>query len=52
MPFIVEYREDVDARPVGSPGTSDFVNIGIVSGAHGSHVAGITAANDMFGSAD
>ena len=29
--------------------TSDFVDIGIVSGAHGSHVAGITAANDMFG---
>ena len=26
-----------------------FVNIGIVSGAHGSHVAGITAGNSLFG---
>jgi hypothetical protein len=28
-----------------------FVNIGIVSGAHGSHVAGITAGNSLFGGA-
>jgi hypothetical protein len=49
MPFTVDYREDVPLAPFGLPGTSDFVDIGIVSGAHGSHVAGITAANDMFG---
>ncbi|WP_206054016.1 S8 family serine peptidase [Nocardioides iriomotensis] len=49
MPFTVDYREDVSLKPFGLPGTADFVDIGIVSGAHGSHVAGITAANDMFG---
>ncbi|WP_407938393.1 S8 family serine peptidase [Nocardioides scoriae] len=40
MPFVVQ----TDKK-------SGFVNIGIVSGAHGSHVAGITAANQMFGGA-
>ncbi|MGC5018497.1 S8 family serine peptidase [Micromonospora sp. DT47] len=40
MPFVVQ----VD-------GTRKFVNIGIVSGAHGSHVAGITAGNGLFGGA-
>ncbi len=49
MPFTVDYREDVSLAPFGLSGTADFVDIGIVSGAHGSHVAGITAANDMFG---
>ncbi|MEV4621445.1 S8 family serine peptidase [Asanoa sp. NPDC049573] len=49
MPFVVEYREDVDVTPAGLPGVADFVNIGIVEDAHGSHVAGITAANNMFG---
>ncbi|MEN3359721.1 MAG: hypothetical protein V7637_3703 [Mycobacteriales bacterium] len=48
-PFTVEYRTGVDVTPLGLPGTADFVNIGIVSDAHGSHVAGITAANDMLG---
>jgi subtilisin family serine protease len=48
-PFTVEYRTGVDTSPLGIPGTADFVNIGIVSDAHGSHVAGITAANDMLG---
>ncbi|HEX7745152.1 MAG TPA: S8 family serine peptidase [Micromonosporaceae bacterium] len=38
MPFVVQ----VD-------GKNKFVNIGIVSGAHGTHVAGIIAANKMFG---
>ena len=50
MPFVVEYREDVDASAAGL-GTVDFVNIGIPEDAHGSHVAGITAANDMLGNA-
>lgn len=36
MPFVVQTEDD------------DWLNIGIVSGAHGSHVAGITAANKMF----
>ncbi|MET0929307.1 MAG: S8 family serine peptidase, partial [Aeromicrobium sp.] len=49
MPFVVEFREDVSLEPYELPGTADFVNIGIVEDAHGSHVAGITAANDMFG---
>ncbi|HEY0734707.1 MAG TPA: S8 family serine peptidase, partial [Herpetosiphonaceae bacterium] len=40
MPFVVQ-----------TDGKSKFVNIGIVSGAHGSHVAGIVAANGMFGGA-
>ncbi|MFG3703828.1 S8 family serine peptidase [Micromonospora sp. NPDC047670] len=49
MPFVVEYREDVDTSPVGGPGLVDYVNIGIVESTHGTHVAGITAANDMLG---
>jgi len=40
MPFVVQ----TNAK-------NKFVNIGIVSGAHGSHVAGIIAANGMFGGA-
>ena len=40
MPFVVQ----ID-------GKNKFVNIGIVSGAHGSHVAGIIAANGLFGGA-
>ena len=40
MPFVVQ----ID-------GQNKYVNIGIVSGLHGSHVAGITAANKMFGGA-
>jgi subtilisin family serine protease len=40
VPFVVQ----VD-------GKNKFVNIGIVSGAHGSHVAGIAAGRDLFGSA-
>jgi len=38
VPFVVQ----VDS-------VNRFVNIGIVSGAHGSHVAGITAGNHLFG---
>jgi subtilisin family serine protease len=40
MPFVVQ-----------TDGQAKVVNIGIVSGLHGSHVAGITAANQMFGGA-
>ncbi|MEV0095431.1 S8 family serine peptidase [Streptomyces sp. NPDC050738] len=52
MPFTVESRDDVDlsARGGTSVGkTADFVNIGIVSGAHATHVAGITAGHGLFG---
>ncbi|MCT2587462.1 S8 family serine peptidase [Actinophytocola gossypii] len=38
MPFVVQTSPETES-----------VNIGIVSGAHGSHVAGIVAANEMFG---
>ncbi|MFL6162324.1 MAG: S8 family serine peptidase [Jatrophihabitantaceae bacterium] len=40
MPFVVQ-----------TDGQHKAVNIGIVSGEHGTHVAGITAANQMFGGA-
>ena len=52
MPFVVEYREDVDLSPYGGSyvgKVADFVNIGLVEAAHGTHVAGITAAHQMFG---
>lgn len=52
MPFTVEFREDVDLSPYGDSfvgKVADFVNIGLVEDAHGSHVAGITAANGLFG---
>ncbi len=52
MPFVVEYREDVDLTPAGLPGQlADFVNIGIPESLHASHVAGIAAGNDLFGNA-
>ena len=38
MPFVVQ-----------TEGNSKYVNIGIISGAHGSHVAGIAAGNSLFG---
>ncbi len=51
-PFVVEFRQDVDLSPYGGDyvgKVADYVNIGLVEDAHGSHVAGITAANSMFG---
>ncbi|MCL7377384.1 S8 family serine peptidase [Streptomyces sp. 35G-GA-8] len=47
IPFVVEIRKDVVYNAAGAK--SDFVNIGVIEGAHGSHVAGITAANGLFG---
>jgi subtilisin family serine protease len=38
MPFVVQ-----------TDGPRKYVNVGIVSGAHGSHVAGIAAGNSLFG---
>jgi hypothetical protein len=50
VPFVVEFREDVDLTPAGLPGqVADYVNIGITEDEHGSHVAGITSGNNMFG---
>ena len=40
MPFVVQ-----------TDGKTKFVNIGIVSAQHGSHVAGIVAGNSLFGGA-
>ena len=53
IPFVVDYREGVDYSSLGASFASytdiTAVDIGISSGAHGSHVAGIVAANDLFG---
>jgi subtilisin family serine protease len=51
--FVVEIRKDVPMDPLGGDWVgkkTDFVNIGLTAGAHGTHVAGITAANGMLGS--
>ena len=42
VPFVVQ----PEAAPISG---LFWVNIGIVAGAHGSHVAGITAGNSLFG---
>ncbi|MGY3201702.1 S8 family serine peptidase [Streptomyces sp. TE5632] len=47
QPFVVEIRKDVVYNAAGAK--ADFVNIGLIQGSHGSHVAGITAANGLFG---
>ncbi|NGN63297.1 S8 family serine peptidase [Streptomyces sp. A7024] len=52
IPFVVEIRKDVPMDPYGGDWVGqkrDFVSIGVVEGAHGTHVAGITAANGLFG---
>ncbi|MDT0379386.1 S8 family serine peptidase [Streptomyces sp. DSM 42041] len=52
IPFVVEIRKDVPMDPYGGDWVgkkADFVNIGVVESAHGTHVAGITAANGLFG---
>lgn len=51
-PFVVEIRKDVAMDPLGGSWVGqkrDFVNIGLVESSHGTHVAGITAANSLFG---
>ncbi|WP_246562128.1 S8 family serine peptidase [Streptomyces roseirectus] len=47
IPFVVEIRKDVVFNGAGDK--SDYVSIGVVESRHGSHVAGITAANSLFG---
>lgn len=52
QPFVVQIRKDVPMDPLGGSWVGqkrDFVNIGVIEGSHGSHVAGITAANGLFG---
>jgi hypothetical protein len=47
IPFVVEIRKDVVYN--GSGAKADYVSIGVVESRHGTHVAGITAANGLFG---
>ncbi|MEX3099850.1 S8 family serine peptidase [Streptomyces sp. ST1015] len=47
IPFVVEIRKDVVFNGAGDK--SDYVSIGVVESRHGTHVAGITAANSLFG---
>lgn len=47
IPFVVETRKDVVFNAAGDK--SDYVNIGVIESRHGTHVAGITAANSLFG---
>ncbi|MGW5635294.1 S8 family serine peptidase [Streptomyces sp. NPDC003832] len=52
QPFVVEIRKDVPMDPYGGDWVGqkrDFVNIGVIESEHGTHVAGITAANSLFG---
>ncbi len=52
IPFTIEIRRDVPMDPYGGTWvgkTADFVNIGVVEAEHGTHVAGITSANGLFG---
>ncbi|WP_031158544.1 S8 family serine peptidase [Streptomyces durhamensis] len=52
VPFVVQIRKDVPMDPYGGDWVgkkADFVNIGVIESEHGTHVAGITAANGLFG---
>ncbi|MFF5444633.1 S8 family serine peptidase [Streptomyces sp. NPDC012888] len=52
IPFVIEIRKDVAMDPLGGDWVgkkADFVNVGIIESEHGTHVAGITAANSLFG---
>ncbi|MFI6038800.1 S8 family serine peptidase [Streptomyces sp. NPDC051315] len=52
QPFVVEIRKDVPTDPYGGEWVgkkADFVNVGVIESEHGTHVAGITAANGLFG---
>lgn len=46
IPFVVEYRDNVDLSPLGGSNvgkTANYVSIGLPVASHGTHVAGITA---------
>ncbi|MGW5367727.1 S8 family serine peptidase [Streptomyces sp. NPDC004009] len=52
QPFVVQIRKNVPTDPYGGDWvgkTADFVNIGVIESEHGTHVAGITSANGLFG---
>ncbi|MFI6287707.1 S8 family serine peptidase [Streptomyces sp. NPDC051018] len=49
IPFVIEIRKDVVYNDAGD--TADYASIGLIEGSHGTHVAGITAANGLFGGA-
>ncbi|MFE2432296.1 S8 family serine peptidase [Streptomyces sp. NPDC059373] len=52
IPFVIQIKKDVKLDPYGGDyvgKTADFVNIGVVESEHGTHVAGITSANGLFG---
>ncbi|MGW5254059.1 S8 family serine peptidase [Streptomyces sp. NPDC004012] len=52
VPFVVQIRKDVPMDPFGGSWVgkkADFVNIGVIESEHGTHVAGITSANGLFG---
>jgi hypothetical protein len=52
VPFVVQIRKDVPMDPYGGSWVgkkADFVDIGVIQSEHGTHVAGITAANGLFG---
>ncbi|MFF4569089.1 S8 family serine peptidase [Streptomyces sp. NPDC001410] len=52
VPFVVQIRKDVPMDPYGGSWVgkkADFVNIGVIESEHGTHVAGITSANGLFG---
>ncbi|MCB5179135.1 S8 family serine peptidase [Streptomyces antimicrobicus] len=54
IPFVIEIRKDVPMDPYGGDWVgkkADFVNVGIIESEHGTHVAGITSANSLFGGA-
>lgn len=54
VPFVVQIRKDVPMDPYGGSWVgkkADFVNVGVIESEHGTHVAGITAANGLFGGA-
>ena len=52
VPFVVQSTIADEGAVFGPPfGLMPYVNIGIVSGAHGTHVAGITSATSLFGGA-
>ncbi|MFE2041264.1 S8 family serine peptidase [Streptomyces sp. NPDC059477] len=48
IPFVIEIRKDV-VYNADTGAKADYVSIGVIEGAHGTHVAGITAANGLFG---
>ncbi|WP_217169926.1 S8 family serine peptidase [Streptomyces sp. AC512_CC834] len=47
QPFVVEIRKNVVYNSAGAK--ADFVNIGVIESEHGTHVAGLAAANGLFG---